>query len=313
MKILVTGAGGFVGRALARRLVTGPMDFERLTLLDTAVPDAPTDPRVRVVVGSVADRALRQRALEGGADIVFHLAGVLSAASEGDYAVSRRINLDATLNLFEDAVRAGRRPRVVFTSSIAVFGALMPPHVDDDTGPAPTLTYGGHKQMCEIALADFSRRGAFDGISVRLPGIVARPFGGISTKSAFLSDIFHAFARGEKFTSPVSAEATFWLMSVARCVDNLVHASQAPLGALPATRAVTLPALRLTVPLLVDALMHATRRNAALVTYEPDPAIEAVFGRYPPLLTPLADLMGFRHDGDAAMLAETVLRDLDRS
>jgi nucleoside-diphosphate-sugar epimerase len=165
--------------------------------------------------------------------------------------------------------------------------------------------------MCEIALADHSRRGALDGIAVRLPGIVARPFGGTSTKSAFISDIFHALARGDAFTSPVSTAAHFWVLSVARCVDNLLHAAHADLSALPSTRAVTLPALRLSVPELAEALIHATRRNASLVSYAPDPEIEAVFGRYPPLVTRAADALGFRNDGSADSLVETVLRELE--
>jgi nucleoside-diphosphate-sugar epimerase len=311
MKILITGACGFVGRALARRLLGGTMEFERLTLLDVLATKASEDTRLRIVGGSIADGSVRARALEGGVNVIFHLAGVLSAVSESDYALSRRVNLDATLDLFEEAAQAARSPRVVFTSSVAVFGESMPARVDDDTPPTPTLTYGAHKRMCEIALADLSRKGALVGISVRLPGIVARPFGGTTTKSAFMSDIFHAFARGEPFTSPVPPEATFWLLSLARCIDNLIHAARMPVDGVPPSRAVTLPALRLSVPDLADSLVRTTRRRANLVSYVPEAGIEAVFGRYPELSTALAGRLGFRNDGNVDALVETVLRELD--
>jgi nucleoside-diphosphate-sugar epimerase len=261
------------------------------------------DHRLRMAAGDIADAAVRGRAMEG-ADIVFHLAGVLSAFAEQDYALSRRVNLDATLALFE---AAGAGTRIVYASSIAVFGAPLPAHVDDRTPPEPALIYAAHKRMCEIALADFARRGAFEGIALRLPGIVARPRGAASTRSAFLSDIFHALRRRETFTSPVSPLSTFWIMSVECCVDNLVHAARLPLSAAATGPALTLPALRLSMAELVAAVARACGVDAASVSYAPDPETEAVFGGYPPLATPLAEKLGFRSDGTADDLVRRVL------
>ncbi len=305
MRILVTGAGGFVGRALVARLGAGAMAFERLTLLDAHVPDIPDDDRVRVIIGDVAEHAVRARALDGGVDTVFHLIGVSSAASERDYALSRRVNLDATLALFEDAAAAGSRPRMVYTSSIAVYGAPLSDHVDDDTAAEPALIYGAHKRMCEIALADMSRRGEVEGIALRPGGIVARPYAGGG--AGFLSDIFHAFLRNEPFVAPVSERAHSWLISVSRCIDNLIHAARMSPKAWPKGRALTMPALRVSMVELMDALARATGSNADRVSYEPQEWIETVYGSYPPLATPLSERFGFRNDGNVDTLVRTVL------
>lgn len=311
MKVLITGAGGFVGRALVRRLRAGAMPFERLTLIDAHLPDLSADDCAHVIVGDIAEPAVRARALDGGVDLVFHLTGISSAVSERDYALSKRVNLDATLALFEDAARVGSRSRVVYTSSIAVFGAPLPSHVDDETPAEPTLIYGAHKLMCEIALADFSRRGEIDGIALRPSGILARPYLGPGKGAGFLSDIFHAFARNEPFVSPVSRRAHSWVISVERCIDNLLHAARLAPDAMPQTRILTMPALRVTIPELAAALTSATGRNADLVSYEPQEWIETVYGSYPPLTTEHADQLGFTNDGDVAALVKTVLASLD--
>lgn len=308
MRILVTGAGGFVGRALVARLRGGAMPFERLTLLDAHMSDLPDDDRVRVVIGDIAEHAVRARALDSGVDVVFHLIGVSSAVSERDYALSRRVNLDATLSLFEEVARVGSRPRVVYTSSIAVFGSPSPDHVDDETPTEPALIYGAHKKMCEVALADLSRRREVDGIALRPAGVVARPSAGGG--AGFLSDIFHAFLRNEPFVAPVSEHAHSWLISVTRCVDNLIHAAQMPLDAMPKSRALTMPALRVSIPELAAALARTTGSNADRVSYEPQQWIEATYGSYPPLATPLAERLGFRDDGDIGALVQAVLMTL---
>lgn len=284
------------------------MPFEQLTLLDAHVPELPDDDRVRVVIGDIAEHAVRARALDGGVDVVFHLIGVSSVVSERDYALSRRVNLDATLSLFEDAARAGSRPRVVYTSSIAVFGAPLPMQVDDDTPIEPALIYGAHKKMCEVALADMSRRGEIDGLALRPAGIVARPYA--SGGAGFLSDIFRAFLRNEPFVCPVSQRAHSWVISVSRCIDNLIHAARMPTDAWPKTRALTLPALRVSIPELADALARATGSNADRLSYELQEWIEATYGSYPPLSTTLADGLGFRSDGDVDELVQTVLSEL---
>jgi len=306
MKIVITGGGGFVGRRLTQRLAGGAsgVTVDRLVIVDQTLPDVPAEGVVGIE-GDLSDPTVLKRALEGGCDFLFHLASVPGGAAEARPRLSREINIDATLDLFE-AASATERARVVYTSSIAVLGDPLPSLVDDETPFRPTLTYGAHKLMAEFALADMTRRGALAGISVRLPGILAIPPAPSGLKSAFMSDLFHALAAGRPFVCPVGPEATIWAMSVDRCVDNLLHAAAVDPDAVDG-QGVTLPALRPTMAALVNAVASATRSDPGLVRYQPDTVLQAQFGAQPPLRTPKADAAGFRHDGDLAALVARAL------
>ncbi|WP_044563120.1 NAD-dependent epimerase/dehydratase family protein [Azospirillum sp. B4] len=321
MRIILTGAGGFVGRHLARRLLAEGVDgrpVTRLVLADLALPDlAPPDlgdARVARIAGDLSDPAVRAQLVEGGADVLFHLAALPGGAAARDPALSRKVNLDGTLDLIE-AVAAAKPvsappPRVVYTSTIAVLGHPMPALVDDTTPLRPAMTYGAHKLMVEVALADYRRQGLVDPVAIRLSGILARPGGASGLKSAFMSDVFHALAAGRPYTCPVSSGATIWAMSLDRCVANLVHAAGMDTGAMPPGGAVTLPALCFSMGDLVMAIARQTGAEPSLVSYAPDEALEAAFGAYPPLATPAADAAGFRHDGTVDALVESALATL---
>lgn len=285
-RILVTGADGFVGRAVARALPA-----ERLRLVDRRRPDVAG---AECIAADLTDRAALPALLDG-IEAVIHLAAIPGGASEVDPAASRAINLDAALNLIH---AASGRARFVYASSIAVFGAPLPDRVDDATPVGPAMTYGAHKAMVELALADAIRRGDIEGIALRLPGVVARPASQSGLKSAFMSDLFWAIRDGRPYTVPVGPEATIWMMSATRAAANLVHAIGVHSGP-----ALTLPALRTTLADLVQAV--AGGRPTA-IAWDPDPALEAQFGNYPPLATPRGDALGFRHDGDLATLVQNV-------
>jgi nucleoside-diphosphate-sugar epimerase len=259
-------------------------------------------------VGDICSAAVRAEALRDGCRALVHLATVPGGAAESDPAASRRVNIDAMYDLLDDAKAAGDRPRVVYASSIAVFGDPLPPAgVDDATPLAPRMVYGGHKAMMEVAIAMMHHRGEIEGVSVRLPGILARPKGPSGMKSAFMSDLFHALRAGEPFTCPVSADATIWAQSVSRCADNLLHAISMDASLMPATRVVTLPAQRITMGDLAAEIARQCGTSADLVSYRPDAALEAAFGAHPPLFTPAADYAGFAHDGDTARLVANAL------
>ena len=316
MNVLLTGADGYIGRALARRLCEPGTTLQgravqRLTLCDLQLAPSPPDGRIDRVTGSIADDAVIERITRAPPDVVFHLASVPSGQSETDYALGLRVNLQATVALMEALRQQGRSPRVVFTSSIAVFGSPLPSHIDDDTPLRPALSYGAHKQMAEIFLADATRRGFVKACSVRLPGIVARPPTPTGALSAFSSELIRALVRQTPYTCPVSPAATLWLMSLPCCVDNLLHAAHCepdPSGA----GARTLPALRVRIDEIVQAFERMAPGAGARISYAPIESLEAQFGRLPPLSTPAAEAAGFRHDGDVETLLRRAASALDR-
>jgi nucleoside-diphosphate-sugar epimerase len=319
MHVLVTGANGFVGRAVAARLAgagrLGDRVLTRLSLVDLDFPElVPQQGLVQRHAGDLADAAWLDDVLGDAAlDAVFHLASIPGGTAEAHYALARRVNLDATIGLLERGQRQVQRggvvPRFVFASSIAVLGD-MPDLVTDETLPRPEMTYGAQKLAAEVLVDDFSRRGWVDGRSVRLPGVLARPPARTGQLSAFLSDIIRELAAGRPFVCPMSAHATTWASSLPNSVDNLLHAALLD-GATQACgrRTFTLPTSRFSMKELVDAIAQVHgRERIGQVRFEPDPAIEQRFGRFPPLDARAAVAAGFRAD---ASLPELVRRALD--
>lgn len=314
MKVLVTGAGGFIGRALVAQLLTEGLSGQpvtQLTGLDLVLPECP-DPRWRGVAGSVADSQVLDQALQPPPDVVFHLACLPGGAAEAQPLLGRQVNLDATLALFEALHRPEAPPRVIYASSVAVYGEHLPVRVDDDTPVAPELSYGAHKLIGEILLADAARRGGLQGCSLRLPGVVARPGAGAQLMSAFMSQLFWRLRDGQPIELPVRTEGTAWWISVQRCAANLRQAACAdlgPSGPLGPRRVALMPALWLSMQEVVEALAQRLGpQTRTLVSSQPQDRVDRLFARYPPLSTPLAERLGLRHDGSAQALVEAVLR-----
>lgn len=293
MRIVITGAGGFVGRELVRQL-----QGHRLIGIDRDLNGASG------IEGDFTDPALLARAFEGGCDAVIHLATVPGGAAEADPAAGWRVNMEGAMALAEAA--AAHHARFLFASSIAVFGDPLPDRVTDDTPASPKMLYGAHKAMMEQWLATLTRRGQLSALSLRLPGVVARPRSESGMKSAFLSDLFHALKADEAVELPVTSEATVWLLSVERAAACFVHA----LGIM-AEGAVTLPAVRCTIRELVAAVAEAAGVDAGLAVYSPDHQLEAAFGRQPPLETARATALGFAADADLAALVRAAFAHLE--
>jgi nucleoside-diphosphate-sugar epimerase len=309
--VVVTGAEGFVGRALVKRLLNEGLDgrpVSRLTLVDVAFNDVYLSPNVQLLAGSIADPSLRTAVYTTPVDVVFHLASIPGGAAEKNYELGRTINLDATLGLLEDLRGRSGAPRFVFASTVAVYGEQLPATVDECTLPAPALSYGTHKLIGELLVADATRLGWVNGCSLRLPGVVARPGDGDGLMSAFMSQLFWKLSAGEPITIPVSPNGIAWWISVGACVDNLIHAASVDPERFNSRRSYQMPVLRLTVAEVVDALAarFGTGRKA-LVTYTPDPFIERLFAAYPPLWTQDAEQLGLRHDGNIDQLISRAL------
>ncbi len=289
MKVLVTGAGGFVGQ----RVVAGLLDQPGVTVraLDRVLPDSAAER----MTGDLADRKVQAAAMQD-VDAVIHLAAILGGAAEADPATARRVNLDATLDL----MAAAHGKRFVFASTIAAYGPLMPDPVTDDTPLAPTLLYGAHKVMIETALSQHSARGWIDGVALRVSGVMARDGADAALKTAFMSRLFHAVAQGKDITLPIAEDSRTWMASVGNVAQNFIHALTLP--DFGARRAFTLPALCVTFGDLAAALSRRFPDSGAQVRFEPDPETVAMFGRFPGLVTETADGLGFARDTDADAL-----------
>ncbi|MEL1251048.1 NAD-dependent epimerase/dehydratase family protein [Aurantiacibacter gilvus] len=307
MKVVVTGAGGFVGRHLVELLLARGDEVVGIDTVAAGIPEGAT-----ALAGDIAEGDLQESALAGGCDALVHLATVPGGAAEADPAASRRVNIDGMYDLLEGAAKAGECPRVVYASSIAVLGHPLPASgVDDQTPLSPELIYGGHKAMMEVVVAMLSNRKAIDGVTIRLPGILARPKGASGMKSAFMSDLFHALKAGNAFTCPTRPQAMIWAQSVSQCARNFVHAIDCDSSKMPPTRAVTLPAQHIGMGELAAEIARQCGTSADLVTWQPDPPLEAAFGAYPPISTPAAEAAGFADDGTLASLVTSALETLE--
>ncbi len=315
MHIVITGANGFVGGALARRLIRdgrlGDRAIAKLTLVDLDLGLREVPEFVYLAPGDLSNPTWLRKTLEEHVDVLFHLASVPGGTAEKNYELARKVNLDATMTLLElgkAQVDAGElRPIFVFASTVGVFGE-MPSLVTDESYPRPLMTYGAQKLAGEVLVADFSRRGWMDGRSLRISGVLARPPAPTGQLSAFMSDIIRELAGGRPFVCPTTPNATIWATSLPCVVDNLILAGRVAARRLAGRCTLTLPALRVSMGELVDAIASVYKTPArSLVRFEPNELVEALFGRQPPLLTEAAEAAGFGHDGSVMELVRRAL------
>lgn len=317
MRAVITGGGGFLGLKLARALLSRDglaaadgtkAPLSKLVLLDAAYPvELPSDARLEVVRGDVSDSATLERVLTPDTASVFHLAAVVSGAAEADFDLGDRVNLEGTRRLLERARRCKRPPRLVFASSVAAFGGVLPPVLDDSTTPTPQTSYGTQKVIGEYLIADLSRKGFIDGRSLRLPTIVVRSGKPNAAASSFASGIIREPLNGVASACPVAADTGVWLLSPKRVTEAFLHAHDLPASAWPSTRTVNLPGITVSVAEMLEGLRRVAGESVVRrVNFEPDARIQAIVKTWPARLkTPRALEMGFRADPDI----DTVIRD----
>ena len=256
MKLLVTGAAGFLGGRLARAAlagIPGLPTLSRLVAVDT-VPCVFDDPRVDCRTGTITDDDFTRSIVDNDVDIVYHLAAIVSGQAEAEFDLGMKVNVDATRALLEACRRLKKPPRFIFTSTVAVFGGSLPAVVPDSAAVTPQSSYGSAKAIDELLVNEYSRRGFIDGVVCRLPTIAVRPGAPNAAASSFVSGIIREPLAGIDTVCPVPLDTLLWISSPAVATSNLVHAACVPASDLGDRRTVNLPGLSVTPQDLLDSL-----------------------------------------------------------
>jgi D-erythronate 2-dehydrogenase len=296
-KTLIIGAAGMIGRKLTERLLRDG-GWGELMLHDVVPPSAPAG--AKAVTSDLSVPGEAEKLLASRPEVIFHLAAVVSGEAEADFEKGYRINLDGTRYLFE-AIRKvgdGYRPRVVFTSSIAVFGAPFPDAIEDQFLNAPLTSYGTQKAIDELLLSDYSRRGFFDGIGIRLPTICVRPGKPNLAASGFFSGIIREPLAGQEARLPVAKTVRHWHASPRAAIGFLLHAATIDTAKLGTRRNLSMPGISVTVGEQIEALRKVAGENAVKrIREEPDPVIQKIVEGWPRNFDAKRALqLGFRAD-----------------
>jgi nucleoside-diphosphate-sugar epimerase len=315
--MLVTGAAGMLGRKLVERLARdetlGDEPVAQVVLVDIAEPERPTAAfEVDTVVRDLAEPGVAEELVSSRPDVVFHLAAIVSGEAEADFEKGYRVNLDGTRHLL-DAIRVldGYCPRVVFASSIAVFGAPFPDSIGDDFVAAPLTSYGTQKAIIELLLSDYTRRGFLDGIGIRLPTICVRPGAPNLAASGFFSSIIREPLNGREAVLPVPDDIRHWHASPRAAVEFLLRAATIEGDALGDRRCLTMPGVSATVAEQIEALRSvAGDETVRLIRREPDEAVRRIVADWPRHFdTRRAQALGFRAESSFEEIIRIYIED----
>lgn len=292
MKILILGGAGMLGRKLAQRLARdgrlGAEPISALTLYDVAPSELPVGAAfpVQIMTGDLPAPGETDTLVSSKPDVIFHLAAIVSGEAEQEFDKGYRINLAGTMNLLDGIRRTyegeAKKPRLVFTSSIAVFGAPFPEKIDDEFFTTPLTSYGTQKAIGELLISDFTRKGIVDGISIRLPTICVRPGKPNKAASGFFSNIMREPLAGHEAVLPVSDDVMHWHASPRAAVGFLTHAATIAGEKLGTRRALSMPGLAVTVGGQIEALRKvAGEKVVARIRREPDPFVAQIVAGWP--------------------------------
>jgi D-erythronate 2-dehydrogenase len=322
MKVVITGGTGFIGRRLARRLLqrgalAGPdgreAAIDELVLFDTAPASPPfaADNRLKIVTGDVADAATMRRLIDGATGSVFHLAAVVSGQAEADTDIGYRVNLDGMRAVLEACRALGTRPRLVFSSSLAVYGGDMPAAITDETPLTPQTSYGAQKAIGELLVNDYSRKGYVDGRCIRLPTIVVRPGRPNRAASTWVSSLFREPLSGAEVACPVSRDSAMACLSPRRLVAAMERIHDLPAERFGFSRTVLLPGISVSVAEMVEAVRRAGGEEAAQrIRWEPDPVIQRMVDGWPRAISAKrAASLGIAADADIDEIVRAFIED----
>lgn len=302
-RVLILGGGGMVGQKLAAEILAtglGEDPAPELTLFDTVFP-ASGGVGGTCIAGDIANPETVGALIKARPDVIFHLAAIVSGEAEQNFDKGWQINMTPMWTLLE-ALRAEREtsggvylPRLVFTSSIAVFGGPYPEKIDDDFLSAPRTSYGAQKATCELMLSDFTRKGYVDGISLRLPTICVRPGKPNAAASGFFSGIIREPLNGVEAILPVPDTVRHWHASPRAAVGFLKHAAGLDASRLEGRTALNMPGVSCTIAEQIEALRQFAGNDVtALIRHQPDPQIMAIVEGWPRDFTPTRALgLGF--------------------
>ena len=312
MRVVITGGCGFLGSRLAAELLRRD-DIDELVLFDNspATLPLPEDKRLKPATGDIADRETLRAVITPGTGSVFHLAAVVSGQAEADTDLGYRVNLDGTRAVLDACRAVGTCPRVIFASSLAVYGGELPPAVGDETPLTPQTSYGTQKAIGELLVNDYSRKGFVDGRAVRLPTVVVRPGRPNRAASTFASSMIREPLAGREALCPVSPDTVMALASPRRIVAGLVQAHDLPGAAFGASRSLQLPGFSVAVGEIAAAVGRAGGVAAyARIRWEPDPQIQQIISGWPQALhAPRAEALGFTPDSSIDEVVEAFIDD----
>ena len=291
MKVLITGGAGFLGQKLAKQLLARgslkdsdgvDQKIDQLLLIDVVEANDFGDQRVKVIAGDISNPELMQQLITTEIQSIFHLAAIVSGQAEADFDLGMRINLDAARLLLEACRSAGHKPKIVFTSSVAVYGGALPEMVLDATALNPQSSYGAQKAICELLLNDYTRKGFVDGRVLRLPTISVRPGAPNKAASSFASGIIREPLNGKPSICPVSPDLRIWLLSPRYAIESLIAGHDLHSSVLGLNKSINLPGVSVTVGQMIESLRKISGDQvAARISVEPDSKVEAIVRSWP--------------------------------